>query len=469
MSEFLAEVNILQRLNHPNIITFLGVCIEGGNVNEWYIVLEWADKASLQKVLQTEKNLSIEQKFQFAIDIARGMAWLHQRKPPIIHFDLKPVNILVLKDYTCKIADFGLSAVSEMKDMTASRGTMLYMPPETLRRKWYHKVKRTIELATLLPVPADQITKIDVYSFGLIAWEIFVQEEVFLNFNDIDGFCEAVCDKNIRPELQMDAIPVQLREIISNCWDKDANVRPRFKECVTELEFCRIKSIIQYPTEYSFWKRNWPTKHKVPMDEFLKELFSNYPPLPQVFEDVIKRKLPSESEGQFLHKLFHKLLNTTTSGEVTLIGYRRLIEWFGPLNQDDHLPQLIVLLNSKFFYPLLDSRAAQGVFTNSRNLGTFLVRLNVGDKTPIIPSPFTITYKHGNSIQHSRINRTDATNICSSLQFFHNATNSIYQHENLFGLIKLLIEKLPNLFTAPAEDEDTPYEPCQQTIPEKVV
>jgi len=148
-----------------------------------------------------KKKLTHDQKFQICINIARGMTWLHHRNPPIIHFDLKPANILVFEDYNCKIADFGLSYISESKQAsTASRGTMLYMPPETLRRKWYIKSGRNkSEISNLPTVPPEQITKIDVYDFGLIMWEICTGEEVFMEFNDLDAFCGAVCNKDVRP------------------------------------------------------------------------------------------------------------------------------------------------------------------------------------------------------------------------------------------------------------------------------
>eukprot|EP01123_Difflugia_compressa_P012168 TRINITY_DN510_c1_g2_i1.p1 TRINITY_DN510_c1_g2~~TRINITY_DN510_c1_g2_i1.p1 ORF type:complete len:685 (+),score=82.99 TRINITY_DN510_c1_g2_i1:158-2056(+) len=449
IDDFLTEVNILQRIHHPNIVLFLGVCIGiERNVSKWHIVMEYAEKQSLQKVLNN-RDISVEQKFQFALDIARGMAWLHGRIPPIIHFDLKTANILVFKDNTCKIADFGLSLVSEMKEMKTGRGTMLYMPPETLRRKWYIKTNKKDQLDKVAPVPQENLTKVDVYSFSLILWEIFVQSEVFIEYTDIEAFCFAVCDRGVRPSLELKQIPPLAKPILTACWSKEAKDRPNFKDIVYLLDACRIRTILEYPCEVDFWSRHWPNKQKVPLKDFCKAFW---------------RKT---SKPTFLE--FNKLLSTTTQGEVTITGYRKFLEWFGPINEGCRLEEFIRTLYSPWFYPMMESNSASGIiiFELSRfKKAPFLVRLNMGLSHPVLPCPFSITFYANNNVQHSRIYRLNENDIRSPLQFRLNQI--AYQNDTLVGLISLLCSELPNQFGCPVSlpppiyDEFTkPKEKCQ--------
>jgi serine/threonine protein kinase len=343
MGEFLGEVNILQRLHHPNIITFLGVCIDGDAVQEWYIVLEWAERASLQKLLEKEKNLPMEFKFKICIDIARGMGWLHHRPKPIIHFDLKPANILVMSDYTCKIADFGLSIISEMKSSSANRGTMLYMPPETLRRKWYYKAGMNKEAEEVPLVPPELLPKIDVYSYGLIMWEICSQTEVFLEYNEIEEFCSAICDKDARPKIT-DAIPVHMADIMTKCWAKVSNQRPDFRELVPQLETARIKVFLEHRGEVAFWQSYFPTKPRVPFSDFVKALWRHT-------AKANKKPGSSEKTCGFESSLL-KLMAEDSKAEVSLESYGRLIGWFGPLNERGYFEDFcnIMQMESTWFF-----------------------------------------------------------------------------------------------------------------------
>jgi len=310
------------------------------------------------------------------------------------------------------------------------------MPPETLRRKWYHKVKRTTEIAALPPVPSDQITKVDIYAFGLIMWEICTQEEVFLQFNDIDAFCEAVCDKNIRPKIDLPNVPPLLGQIMDTCWTKEAKSRLSFKDLVPRIEHTRIKTILDFPSEISFWHYYWPTKPKVPFDEFMKILFRKNP------------KIDIDRET------FQKILNVTTHHEVTLTGYKRLLEWFGPLNEGTLLDQMIDILKAKWFHPTYSAKEAEGHLI----LGSYLVRLNFGDTRPITPAPFTISFRAENGPCHSRINRnTNATENNKYQVYINNKFSSPFAADTLQDLIDLLCKRIPIYFKIPVEVTQTNY------------
>lgn len=95
----------MESLRHPNIVTFLGVCTKFPNLA---IILEYCANKSLWSLLQNKKiPLSWEIRKRLALDIAKGMNYLHSFEIPIIHRDLKSLNVLIDESYRAKLADFG--------------------------------------------------------------------------------------------------------------------------------------------------------------------------------------------------------------------------------------------------------------------------------------------------------------------------------------------------------------------------
>lgn len=108
------EVAILSQLRHPNVVLYIGACLEKPNVA---VVTEWCDRGSLFDLLYDDSpgccNLDFQSIITIAIGIAQGMNYLHSLNQKIIHRDLKSHNILIDSHFTPKVADFGLSKVKE--------------------------------------------------------------------------------------------------------------------------------------------------------------------------------------------------------------------------------------------------------------------------------------------------------------------------------------------------------------------
>ncbi|KAK7329264.1 hypothetical protein VNO77_23417 [Canavalia gladiata] len=154
--QFMAEVSTIGRIHHFNLIRLYGFCFEKNLIT---LVYEYMENGSLDKYLFHENNtLGYEKLHQIAVGTARGIAYLHEEcQQRIIHYDIKPGNILLDRNFNPKVADFGLAKLynreSSHLTMTGGRGTPGYAAPEL----W-------------MPFPVTH--KCDVYSFGMLLFEI---------------------------------------------------------------------------------------------------------------------------------------------------------------------------------------------------------------------------------------------------------------------------------------------------------
>ncbi|KAK2984772.1 hypothetical protein RJ640_004597 [Escallonia rubra] len=152
--EFQTEVVLLGRLHHRNLVNLVGYCAEKG---QHMLIYVYMSKGSLASHLYSEKNepLSWELRIQIALDVARGLEYLHDGAvPPVIHRDVKSSNILLDQSMGARVADFGLSR-EDMINRNASnvRGTFGYLDPEYISTRAFTK-------------------KSDVYSFGVLLFEL---------------------------------------------------------------------------------------------------------------------------------------------------------------------------------------------------------------------------------------------------------------------------------------------------------
>ncbi|XP_043724801.1 serine/threonine-protein kinase STY13-like isoform X1 [Telopea speciosissima] len=216
---FIREVTMMSRVKHENLVKFIGACKD-----PMVIATELLPGMSLRKYLFSirPKQLDLCVAIGFALDIARAMDCLHANG--IIHRDLKPDNLLLTENQkSVKLADFGLAreeSVTEM--MTAETGTYRWMAPElystvTLRqgeKKHYNN-------------------KVDVYSFGIVLWELLTNRMPFEGMSNLQA-AYAAAFKHVRPSLPED-LPPDLAFIIQSCWVEDPNVRPSFNQIIRML------------------------------------------------------------------------------------------------------------------------------------------------------------------------------------------------------------------------------------------
>ncbi|KAK9196832.1 hypothetical protein WN943_004965 [Citrus x changshan-huyou] len=211
--EFLREVAIMKRLRHPNIVLFMGAVTQPPNLSIvteylsrfWNFFLELPPpKGSLYRLLHkpgVREMLDERRRLNMAYDVAKGMNYLHRRNPPIVHRDLKSPNLLVDKKYTVKVCDFGLSRLKANTFLSSksAAGTPEWMAPEVLRDE-----------------PSNE--KSDIYSFGVILWELATLQQPWGNLNPAQVVA-AVGFKGKRLEIPRNVNP-HVASIIEACWAK---------------------------------------------------------------------------------------------------------------------------------------------------------------------------------------------------------------------------------------------------------
>ncbi|CAI9760608.1 unnamed protein product [Fraxinus pennsylvanica] len=223
--DFWNEAIKLADLHHPNVVAFYGVVLDGPS-GSIATVTEYMVNGSLRNALQkSERNLDKRRRLMITMDVAFGMEYLHGKN--IVHFDLKSDNLLVnLRDPhrpICKVGDLGLSKVKCQTLISGGvRGTLPWMAPELLNGS-----------SSLVS------EKVDVFSFGIVMWELLTGEEPYadLHYGAIIG---GIVSNTLRPPV-LDSCDPDWRALMERCWSAEPSERPSFTEIANELRSMAAK------------------------------------------------------------------------------------------------------------------------------------------------------------------------------------------------------------------------------------
>ncbi|CAL4904088.1 unnamed protein product [Urochloa decumbens] len=210
-NEFTQEVYILREVQHPNVVRFIGACTKPP---QFCIITEYMSGGSLYDFVHKQHNvLNLTALLKFAVDVCRGMCYLHERG--IIHRDLKTANLLMDKDHVVKVADFGVARFQDQGGiMTAETGTYRWMAPEVINHQPYDN-------------------KADVFSFAIVLWELITSK---IPYDTMTPLQAAVgVRQGLRPGLPKKAHP-KLLDLMQRCWEADPSNRPAFPDILAELE-----------------------------------------------------------------------------------------------------------------------------------------------------------------------------------------------------------------------------------------
>lgn len=178
-------------------------------------------------------DLTMKQKLKILTDLAKGLNYLHAAKPPIIHRDVKSLNVLLSERVEDefdmpigKLADFGMGKIkaTATQDMTANAGTYHWMAPEALGGKTYDE-------------------KVDCYSFAIVMYEVLFRRIPFLETKlDAMGIAIAV-SKGKRPEIPPDVVAPELVKLMMDAWAQNPAERPPMGVILERLK--NLKAVIR--------------------------------------------------------------------------------------------------------------------------------------------------------------------------------------------------------------------------------
>jgi tetratricopeptide (TPR) repeat protein len=212
LENFLQEARVAAAINHPNIVTVYDTGSEGV---EPYIVMEFVDGISLKESLEKNPSMPIKELVSIAVQLCQGLEYAHNKN--VIHRDIKPANVMINKENTVKIMDFGLAKILSDSEMegTSVKGTPLYMSPEQIQGK-----------------RVDHRT--DIYSLGCTLYRMAAGRPPFI---DGDVYYHHLHTPPTPPRALNPKIPEALNQIILKCMAKDADQRyQRAKEIAADLE-----------------------------------------------------------------------------------------------------------------------------------------------------------------------------------------------------------------------------------------
>ncbi|KAL6959893.1 Serine/threonine-protein kinase sty17 [Sarracenia purpurea var. burkii] len=212
LKEFAQEVFIMRKIRHKNVVQFLGACTRPPNL---CILTEFMSRGSIYDFLHKQRGVfKFPTLLKVALDISKGMNYLHQNN--IIHRDLKTANILMDENEVVKVADFGVARVQVQSGvMTAETGTYRWMAPEVIEHKPYDN-------------------KADVFSFGIVLWELLTGELPYSYLTPLQA-AVGVVQQGLRPKIPNHTHP-KLLSLLERCWQQNPTLRPNFSEIIEILQ-----------------------------------------------------------------------------------------------------------------------------------------------------------------------------------------------------------------------------------------
>ncbi|XP_038239528.1 megakaryocyte-associated tyrosine-protein kinase isoform X4 [Dermochelys coriacea] len=207
---FLAETAAMTKVRHKNLVLLLGVILHNG----LYIVMEFMSKGNLVNFLRTRGRsvLQPKQLIQFALDVAQGMDYLESKK--LVHRDLAARNILISEENVAKVSDFGLAKV-DPKGIDATKLPVKWTAPEALKHNKFS-------------------AKSDVWSYGILLWEVFSYGRAPYSKMTLKEVTEMV-EKGYRMEAPEEC-PPSLYTLMKSCWEIEPGKRPSFKKLTEKLQ-----------------------------------------------------------------------------------------------------------------------------------------------------------------------------------------------------------------------------------------
>ncbi|KAG8900605.1 hypothetical protein FRB99_005950 [Tulasnella sp. 403] len=220
LRNFSDELAVWTPLTHPNIVSLLGFCSVPEEHIAW-LVTPYMVNGDVKNYLKRNKP-PMQKRLQLAHDIAKGLEYLHTRKPPVIHRDVRATNCLVTNEGVAAITDFGLAkpytlSLSDVS-LKPAHGPVRWMAPERVDRSTRGNVMT------------------DIWAWGCTALEVITGLPPYSQ-SEVDAALYYEIGTRQTPPANVDTIdaPPAIRELLSSCWEWEPDERPNITHCVTVL------------------------------------------------------------------------------------------------------------------------------------------------------------------------------------------------------------------------------------------
>lgn len=273
------DIRHLRKLNHPNIVSFKGVCTQAPC---YCIVMEFCPYGPLNELLRRGREIAPAMLVDWAKQIANGMNYLHSHK--IIHRDLKSPNVLIGNNEVIKISDFGTSREwNEISTKMSFAGTVAWMAPEVIRNE-----------------PCNE--KVDIWSFGVVLWELLTCETPY---KDVDSSAIIWGVGNDRLHLPVPSTcPDGFKLLMKQCWSAKPRNRPSFRHILMHLDIAAVE-ILSFPNETYFQTQaTW----RIEIKQHMQKMQTTSSHLPRVEEELVRRRREELRHAQDVREHYEKKL-----------------------------------------------------------------------------------------------------------------------------------------------------------------
>ncbi|XP_066584468.1 mitogen-activated protein kinase kinase kinase 10 isoform X2 [Prorops nasuta] len=352
------EAKLFWLLKHENIVQLEGVCLKMPNM---CLVMEYARGGSLNRVLSGRK-IRPDVLVDWAIQIARGMDYLHNKAPiSLIHRDLKSSNVLLsepienddLQYKTLKITDFGLAREVYKTTRMSAAGTYAWMAPEVIKKSTFSKAS-------------------DVWSYGVLLWELLTGETPYKGIDALAVAYGVAVNKLTLPIPS--TCPQPWRYLMEACWASDSHCRPGFAEILVELDEVRSAFAATPHESFHTMQEDW----RLEIEEVLHGLRMKEKELRCREEELTKAQVQQRQHEENLRQREQEL----AAREIDLL--------------ERELTVMIIQQNT----PTPNKR--RGKFKKSR------LKLNKKEPGSNISAPSD--FRHTITVQHTALDRAKARN-----------------------------------------------------------
>ncbi|KAG9045499.1 hypothetical protein FS837_006214 [Tulasnella sp. UAMH 9824] len=216
------EMKVWASCHHPNVLEFTGFYL-ADDYRKAYLISPYMKNGNVRDYLRRETP-SPEARLELIIDATKGLDYLHKQDPPVVHGDLKTLNVLVNDDGRALLSDFGLASAKQdtptgLSTSKGFKGTFRFSSPEALD---FSQVE----------CPAD------IWSWGILAQEIMTDKEPYYQWKNEAVVIGMICgpdDRRSPEHPDTSAVPPRLLELIRRCWSLEVGERPTSTICLSEM------------------------------------------------------------------------------------------------------------------------------------------------------------------------------------------------------------------------------------------